>query len=155
MRHKILIAMMVMSVFLLMGCGRANNAEDPNNQTEDQIDENGDNTLNDGTINDSTMNDDTVGEDAGDGVIGDIGDGIGDVMDGVGNGVGDAMDGVGNAVEDVTDGTGNAARDITEQYQRGSPLKAWPNMAVPFKIVEISEKRIYRIREKEYNESRY
>lgn len=41
-----------------------------------------------------------------DGIINDIGDGVGDVIDGVGNGVNDVIDGVGNAVDDVTGDNG-------------------------------------------------
>lgn len=109
MRHKILIAMMVMSVFLLMGCGRANN---PNGDT---ITENGGNSVQEdpidgnGPITDGAVNDNN----AGDGVISDMGDGVGDAMDGIGEGVDDVMDGAGNTVKDLTDGAGNAVRDMT------------------------------------------
>lgn len=114
MRHKILIGMMVMSVFLLMGCGRANN---PNGDT---ITENGGNPVQedpidgDGPITDGAVNDDDTDNNVGDGVISDIGDGVGDAMDGVGEGVDDVMDGAGNAVKDVTDGAGNTVRNMTE-----------------------------------------
>lgn len=64
--------------------------------------------------NDSDMNGNNVGgtdtDGMGgtgeDGLINDIGDGVGDVIDGVGNGVGDVIDGVGNAVDDMTGGNG-------------------------------------------------
>lgn len=69
MRHKILIAMMVMSVFLLMGCGRANNMENSN-------DPNGDGVISD------------MGEGVDDAMDG-VGNAVEDVTDGAGNAVRD------------------------------------------------------------------
>ena len=62
--------------------------------------------------NDSDMNGnnvggtdtDGVGGNGDNGVIGNIGDGVGDVIDGVGNAAGDVINGVGNAVDDMTGG---------------------------------------------------
>lgn len=137
MRHKILIAMMVMSVFLLMGCGRADHGDNQNNNPgdtitdQDSITENdtipdrvpadvneedvtqGDNLDGNGPITDGAVND-SNGADSGDGVITEIGDGVGDAMDGAGNAVDDVMDGAGNAVNDVMDGAGNTVKNVTK-----------------------------------------
>lgn len=122
MRHKILIAMMVMSVFLLMGCGRADHGDNPNKNPGDAITENeaipddateddiidGNGPITDGAVNDSN------GADSGDGVITEIGDGVDDAMDGAGNAVDDVMDGAGSAVDDAMNGAGNAVNDVMD-----------------------------------------
>ena len=101
MRNKILIAMIVMSAFLLMGCGRTtqeqnpvnepnysngvNNPgtmETPNNDIGGSMDQNNMNNNADNTMNDGGMLE-NMGEN------------------------------VGNAVEDMGDGVGNAVKDVT------------------------------------------
>ena len=104
MRNKILIAMVVMSAFLLMGCGRTTQEQNPVN------DPNYSNGVNDpgvmetpnndigGTVDQNNMNNnanntDNTTED--DGMLENMGESVG------------------NAVEDMGDGVGNAVKDVT------------------------------------------
>ncbi len=100
-------AMMVS--FTFVGCGT-----DDNGTTEMPMDStttNGTDNTTDGTTNgtnDTTVDGDVGTSGRGDGVIGDmangVGDAVGDVANGIGNAVGDVANGIGNAVGDVVNG---------------------------------------------------
>ncbi len=113
----VMTTMMVSFVFAGCGSDTMNDATGTDMTTEVP---NGNSTAPDGT-GEPTTNDTHVGDGRGDGVVGDVADGVGnavgDVANGVGDAVGDVARGVGDAVGDVANGVGNAVNGGFESYE--------------------------------------
>ena len=112
-RMLALLLVAAVASFALVGCGcttRANNANGTGGQVTDGqanggviAGENG-NTAGNGMDNAQNGTNGTANGNDNNTVTGDVGNAVGDVVEGAGNAVGDVANGVENAVDDVTNG---------------------------------------------------